>query len=182
LGQVPSDIEIAQNARLRPIVDVAKELGLDADDLDLYGKYKAKIGLDIAERPARGKLVLVTGINPTAAGEGKTTTAVGVTQALRKIGQNATLCIREPSLGPVARPAGSRSGWWIRAGHPDGRHQSSLHGDFHAISVPTAPAAMLDNHLHQGNALGIDSPDHLAADHERSGSAMGSGWAVLPTA
>lgn len=110
MGQVPSDIEIAQNARLRPIVDVAKELGLDADDLDLYGKYKAKIGLDIAERPARGKLVLVTGINPTAAGEGKTTTAVGVTQALRKIGQNATLCIREPSLGPVFGLKGGAAG------------------------------------------------------------------------
>ena len=79
MGHVPSDIEIAQNAKLRPIVDVASELGLGADDLDLYGKYKAKIGLDIATRPARGKLVLVTGINPTAAGEGKTTTAVGMT-------------------------------------------------------------------------------------------------------
>jgi formate--tetrahydrofolate ligase len=158
LGQVPSDIEIAQNARLRPIVDVAKELGLDADDLDLYGKYKAKIGLDIAERPARGKLVLVTGINPTAAGEGKTTTAVGVTQALRKIGQNATLCIREPSLGPVFGLKGGAAGGGYAQVIP--MEDINLHftGDFHAISSAHALlAAMLDNHLHQGNALGIDS-------------------------
>ena len=157
MGQVPSDIEIAQNARLRPIVDVAKELGLDADDLDLYGKYKAKIGLDVAERPARGKLVLVTGINPTAAGEGKTTTAVGVTQALKKIGQNATLCIREPSLGPVFGMKGGAAGGGYAQVIP--MEDINLHftGDFHAISSAHALlAAMLDNHLHQGNTLGID--------------------------
>jgi formate--tetrahydrofolate ligase len=158
LGQVPSDIEIAQNARLRPIVDVAKELGLEADDLDLYGKYKAKIGLDIAERPKRGKLVLVTGINPTAAGEGKTTTAVGLTQALRKIGENATLCIREPSLGPVFGVKGGAAGGGYAQVIP--MEDINLHftGDFHAISSAHALlAALLDNHLHQGNALGIDS-------------------------
>jgi len=157
LGQVPSDIEIAQKARLRPIVDVGKELGLEADDLDLYGKYKAKIGLDVAERPARGKLVLVTGINPTAAGEGKTTTAVGVAQALRKIGQNATLCIREPSLGPVFGMKGGAAGGGYAQVIP--MEDINLHftGDFHAISSAHALlAAMLDNHLHQGNALGID--------------------------
>src|SRR5215212_2153404 len=98
MGTVPSDIEIAQAARLRPIVDVAADVGLGPDDLDLYGKYKARISLEVARRPARGRLVLVTGINPTAAGEGKTTTAVGLTQALRRVGTNATLCIREPSL------------------------------------------------------------------------------------
>jgi len=157
LGHVPSDIEIAQNARLRPIVDVAKELGLDADDLDLYGKYKAKIGLDVAERPVRGKLVLVTGINPTAAGEGKTTTAVGVTQALRKIGENATLCIREPSLGPVFGVKGGAAGGGYAQVIP--MEDINLHftGDFHAISSAHALlAAMLDNHLHQGNALRLD--------------------------
>ena len=157
MAHVPSDIEIAQNAKLRPIVDVAKELGLGADDLDLYGKYKAKIGLDIAERPARGKLVLVTGINPTAAGEGKTTTAVGVTQALRKIGQNATLCIREPSLGPVFGMKGGAAGGGYAQVIP--MEDINLHftGDFHAISSAHALlAALLDNHLHQGNALKID--------------------------
>jgi formate--tetrahydrofolate ligase len=157
LGHVPSDIEIAQQAKLRPIVDVAAELGLGADDLDLYGKYKAKIALDIAERPARGKLVLVTGINPTAAGEGKTTTAVGVTQALRRIGQNATLCIREPSLGPVFGVKGGAAGGGYAQVLP--MEDINLHftGDFHAISSAHALlAAMLDNHLHQGNALGID--------------------------
>ena len=157
MSHVPSDIEIAKNAKLRPIVDVAKELGLGADDLDLYGKYKAKIGLDIAERPARGKLVLVTGINPTAAGEGKTTTAVGVTQALRKIGQNATLCIREPSLGPVFGMKGGAAGGGYAQVIP--MEDINLHftGDFHAISTAHALlSAMLDNHLHQGNALGID--------------------------
>jgi formate--tetrahydrofolate ligase len=158
VGNVPSDIEIAQQATLRPIVDVAAELGLGADDLDLYGKYKAKISLDIAERPARGKLVLVTGINPTAAGEGKTTTAVGVTQALRQIGQNATLCIREPSLGPVFGVKGGAAGGGYAQVLP--MEDINLHftGDFHAISSAHALlAAMLDNHLHHGNALGIDS-------------------------
>src|SRR5215207_7808226 len=155
---VPSDIEIAQRATLRPIVDVAAELGLGVDDLDLYGKYKAKISLEVAERPARGKLVLVTGINPTAAGEGKTTTAVGVTQALRRIGQNATLCIREPSLGPVFGVKGGAAGGGYAQVLP--MEDINLHftGDFHAISSAHALlAAMLDNHLHHGNALGLDS-------------------------
>jgi len=158
LAHVPSDIEIAQQAKLRPIVDVAAELGLGADDLDLYGKYKAKIALEVAERPARGKLVLVTGINPTAAGEGKTTTAVGVTQALRRIGHNATLCIREPSLGPVFGVKGGAAGGGYAQVLP--MEDINLHftGDFHAISSAHALlAAMLDNHLHQGNTLGIDS-------------------------
>jgi len=157
LGTVPSDIEIAQQATLRPITDVAADLGLGADDLDLYGKYKAKIALDIAERPARGKLVLVTGINPTAAGEGKTTTVVGVTQALRRIGQNATVCIREPSMGPVFGMKGGAAGGGYAQVLP--MEDINLHftGDFHAISSAHALlAAMLDNHLHQGNALGID--------------------------
>ena len=157
MGHVPSDIEIAQQATLRPIVDVAAELGLGADDLDLYGKYKAKISLEVAERPARGKLVLVTAINPTAAGEGKTTTAVGVTQALRRIGQNATFCIREPSLGPVFGVKGGAAGGGYAQVLP--MEDINLHftGDFHAISSAHALlAALLDNHLHQGNALGID--------------------------
>jgi formate--tetrahydrofolate ligase len=154
---VPSDIEIAQRARLRPIVDVAADLGLDGDDLDLYGKYKAKVALDIAQRPVRGRLVLVTGINPTAAGEGKSTVTVGVTQAFRRLGVNAALCIREPSLGPVFGVKGGAAGGGYAQVLP--MEDINLHftGDFHAISSAHALlAAMIDNHLHQGNALGLD--------------------------
>ncbi|MGQ0539686.1 MAG: formate--tetrahydrofolate ligase [Gemmatimonadaceae bacterium] len=154
---VPSDIEIAQSAKLRPIVDVAADLGLTPDDLEVYGKYKAKIGLDITQRPVKGRLVLVTAINPTAAGEGKTTTTVGLTQALRKIGHNAALCIREPSLGPVFGVKGGAAGGGYSQVLP--MEDINLHftGDFHAISSTHALlAALLDNHLQQGNALGID--------------------------
>ena len=154
---VPTDIAIAQRARLRPIADVAADLDLGADDLDLYGKYKAKISLDISRRPVRGRLVLVTGINPTAAGEGKSTVTVGVTQALRRLGQRATLCIREPSLGPVFGVKGGAAGGGFSQVLP--MEDINLHftGDFHAISSAHALlAAMLDNHLHQGNRLRID--------------------------
>ena len=101
MPSVPSNIEIAQSARMRPITDVAAELGLSPDELDLYGKYKAKVDLEVSQRPARGRLVLVTGINPTAAGEGKSTTLVGLSQAMRRLGKSAVMCMREPSLGPV---------------------------------------------------------------------------------
>jgi formate--tetrahydrofolate ligase len=154
---VPSDIEIAQQAKMRPVVDVAADLGLGADDIDLYGKYKAKVSLDLASRPTRGRLVLVTGINPTAAGEGKTTTSVGLAQALRRLGKNATLCIREPSLGPVFGLKGGAAGGGYSQVVP--MEDINLHftGDFHAISSAHALlSAMLDNHLHHGNALKID--------------------------
>jgi formate--tetrahydrofolate ligase len=154
---VPSDIEIAQQAKLRPISDVAADLGLGPDDLDLYGKFKAKVSLEVTQRAARGRLVLVTGINPTAAGEGKTTTAVGLTQALRRVSQNAALCIREPSLGPVFGVKGGAAGGGYAQVVP--MEDINLHftGDFHAISSAHALlSAMLDNHLHQGNALGVD--------------------------
>ena len=98
---VPSDIEIAQRVRMRPIEDVAAELGLERNELDLHGKYIAKIPLDIAQRPVRGRLVVVTATNPTPAGEGKSTVSVGLAQALRRMGHKVALCIREPSLGPV---------------------------------------------------------------------------------
>ena len=98
---IPSDIEIAQAAKLRHISDVAAEIGLGVDDIDLYGKYKAKIPLEISRRPVKGRLVRVTAVNPTPACEGKSTVTVGLTQALRKLGKNAMLCMREPSLGPV---------------------------------------------------------------------------------
>jgi formate--tetrahydrofolate ligase len=154
----PSDIEIAQKARLRPIVDVAAELDLTPDDLDLYGKYKAKIPLEITQRPPRGRLVLVTAINPTAAGEGKTTTSVGLAQAFRKIGHRTALCIREPSLGPVFGVKGGAAGGGYAQVLP--MEDINLHftGDFHAISSAHALlSALLDNHLHQGNSLGFDS-------------------------
>ncbi|HJU89426.1 MAG TPA: formate--tetrahydrofolate ligase [Gemmatimonadaceae bacterium] len=154
---IPTDIEIAQSAKLRPIVDVAADLGLTPDDLDLYGKYKAKIDLGISQRPARGRLVLVTGINPTAAGEGKSTTLVGVTQALRRMGKNALLAIREPSLGPVFGVKGGAAGGGYAQVIP--MEDINLHftGDFHAIAAAhNLLSAMVDNHLTQGNSLGID--------------------------
>ncbi len=154
---VPSDIEIAQQAKPRPIVDVAADLGLTPDDLDLYGKYKAKVPLELTARAPRGRLVLVTGINPTAAGEGKTTTTVGLTQAFRKLGTNAVLCIREPSLGPVFGVKGGAAGGGYAQVIP--MEDINLHftGDFHAISSAHALlSAMLDNHLTQGNSLSID--------------------------
>jgi formate--tetrahydrofolate ligase len=154
---IPSDIEIAQAARLRPITDVAAELGLGPDDLDLFGKYKAKIPLAISQRPVRGRLVVVTACNPTPAGEGKSTVTVGVTQALRKLGHNAMLCMREPSLGPVFGIKGGAAGGGYSQVLP--MQDINLHftGDFHAISSAHALlSAMLDNHLQWGNALNID--------------------------
>jgi formate--tetrahydrofolate ligase len=154
---VPSDIEIAQAAKMRPIVDVAAELDLSPDDLDLYGKYKAKIPLGIADRPARGKLVIVTAINPTAAGEGKTTTSVGLAQAFRRLGKRVALCIREPSLGPVFGVKGGAAGGGFAQVLPMDDINLHFTGDFHAISSTHALlSAMLDNHLQQGNVLGID--------------------------
>ncbi len=154
---VPADIEIAQAATLRPIIDVAAEIGLGPDDLDLYGKYKAKVSLELTTRPPKGKLVLVTAINPTAAGEGKTTTSVGLAQALRKLGENAVLCIREPSLGPVFGVKGGAAGGGYAQVLPMDDINLHFTGDFHAISSAHALlAAMLDNHLQQGNTLNID--------------------------
>jgi len=142
---------------MRPITDVAADLGLAPDELDLYGKYKAKIALDVSQRPTRGRLVLVTGINPTAAGEGKSTTLVGLAQALRRIGSNAVMCMREPSLGPVFGIKGGAAGGGYAQVVP--MQDINLHftGDFHAIATAHALlSALLDNHLTQGNALDID--------------------------
>ena len=154
---VPSDIEIAQRVKMRPIEDVAAELGLERDELDLYGKYKAKIPLDIAQRPIRGRLVVVTATNPTPAGEGKSTVSVGLAQALRRMGKKVALCIREPSLGPVFGVKGGAAGGGYAQVVPMDDINLHFTGDFHAISSAHALlAAMLDNHLQQGNALGID--------------------------
>ena len=156
--KVPTDIEIAQGAKLRPIADVAADLGLSDDDFELYGKYKAKIRLSVLERrPPKGRLVLVTGINPTPAGEGKSTVTVGLTQALKRLGKNAILCIREPSLGPVFGVKGGAAGGGYSQVVP--MEDINLHftGDFHAIaSAHNLLSAMLDAHLHHGNALGLD--------------------------
>jgi len=157
-ARVPSDIAIAQAATLRPIRDVAAELGLTDDELELYGRYKAKVAVRaLQQRPARGRLVLVTGINPTPAGEGKSTVTVGVTQALRKLGKNAILAMREPSLGPVFGVKGGAAGGGYAQVVP--MEDINLHftGDFHAIaSAHNLLSAMLDAHLHHGNALGLD--------------------------
>jgi formate--tetrahydrofolate ligase len=154
---VPSDIEIAQRAKPRPIVDVAAEIGLGPDDLDLYGKYKAKIPIEIAERPVRGRLIVVTAVNPTPAGEGKSTVTVGLAQALRRLGHKALMCMREPSLGPVFGVKGGAAGGGYSQVLP--MEDINLHftGDFHAISsAHSLLAALIDNHLQQGNALNID--------------------------
>jgi formate--tetrahydrofolate ligase len=155
---VPSDIAIAQAAKLRPIAEVAEEVGLTADEILPYGRYKAKIGAEaIAKRTPRGRLVLVTGINPTPAGEGKSTVTVGVTQALRRLGKKAIVCIREPSLGPVFGVKGGAAGGGYAQVVPMDEINLHFTGDFHAItSAHNLLSAMLDNHLHQGNALGID--------------------------
>ena len=156
---VPTDIAIAQAATLRPIADVARELGLADDEVEFYGRYKAKISLQTLERrKPTGRLVLVTGINPTPAGEGKSTVTVGVTQALRKLGKKALLCIREPSLGPVFGVKGGAAGGGYAQVVP--MEDINLHftGDFHAIaSAHNLLSAMLDAHLHHGNALGLDT-------------------------
>ena len=154
---IPSDIEIAQAARPLPITEIASQLGLGPDDLDTYGKYKAKIPLEISERRVRGRLILVTAVNPTPAGEGKSTVTVGLTQALRRLGHNAVLCMREPSLGPVFGMKGGAAGGGYSQLLP--MQDINLHftGDFHAIgSAHALLSALLDNHMQWGNALAID--------------------------
>ncbi|CFX93860.1 Formate-tetrahydrofolate ligase, FTHFS [Syntrophomonas zehnderi OL-4] len=155
-----SDIEIAQSATLKPISELAQYLGLNDDDIELYGKYKAKIALNTWERiknQPNGKLVLVTAINPTPAGEGKTTTTVGLGMALNRLGQKAIIALREPSLGPSFGVKGGAAGGGYAQVVP--MEDINLHftGDFHAITTAhNLLAAMVDNHIHQGNALNID--------------------------
>jgi formate--tetrahydrofolate ligase len=155
---VPSDIAIAQAAKLRPIAEVAAEVGLGPDEILPYGRYKAKISAEaIASRTPKGRLVLVTGINPTPAGEGKSTVTVGVSQALRRLGKKVVVCIREPSLGPVFGVKGGAAGGGYAQVVPMDEINLHFTGDFHAItSAHNLLSAMLDNHLHQGNALGLD--------------------------
>ena len=153
-----TDIEIAQAHEMKKIVDVAAKAGIDEKHLELYGNYKAKLDLsEIRKLPRKAKLILVTAISPTPAGEGKTTTSVGLADALNKLGKNTMVCLREPSLGPVFGVKGGAAGGGYAQVVP--MEDINLHftGDFHAIGAANnLLAAMLDNHIQQGNALGID--------------------------
>jgi formate--tetrahydrofolate ligase len=156
--KVPTDIEIAQAATLRPIQEVAAELGLGPDDILPYGHYKAKISAEVVARGRpRGRLILVTGTNPTPAGEGKSTVTVGLADAFRRLGKKVVVAIREPSLGPVFGVKGGAAGGGYAQLAPMDEINLHFTGDFHAVSTAhNLLSAMLDNHLHQGNALGID--------------------------
>ncbi|WP_314007964.1 formate--tetrahydrofolate ligase [Lancefieldella parvula] len=158
MSEVKSDIEIAQSSEMLPIFEVAKRAGIPEDLLEPYGRYKAKLDARaLADKPLRGKLVLVTAINPTPAGEGKTTTSVGLADALTSLGQSAMLALREPSLGPVFGVKGGAAGGGYAQVVP--MEDINLHftGDFHAIGAANnLCAAMLDNHIKQGNNLNID--------------------------
>jgi formate--tetrahydrofolate ligase len=158
---MPSDLDIARSVTPRPIIDVARELGLHDDEIELYGSSKAKITLAAierleAERP-RGKYVLVTAISPTPLGEGKSTTTVGLAQGLNRIGHKAAVCIRQPSLGPVFGIKGGAAGGGKSQVIPMEDFNLHLTGDVHAIGAAhNLGAAFIDNHIHHGNALGID--------------------------
>ena len=155
-----TDIEIAQSIELKPITDVVEKLGIQFDDLELYGKYKAKLTSDkiqAVQKEEPGKLILVTAINPTPAGEGKSTITIGLADALNKIGKQTMIAIREPSLGPVMGIKGGAAGGGYAQVLP--MEDINLHftGDMHAITTANnALSALIDNHLHQGNELGID--------------------------
>jgi formate--tetrahydrofolate ligase len=155
-----TDIQIAQEAKMKPILEIAGGIGLKEDEIELYGQYKAKASLKAFKRFANrpdGKLILVTAINPTPAGEGKSTTLVGLGQAMRKMGKNAIIALREPSLGPCMGVKGGAAGGGYAQVVP--MEDINLHftGDIHAITTAhNLLAALLDNHLHQGNQLGID--------------------------
>jgi formate--tetrahydrofolate ligase len=159
VSKVPSDIEIAQAARLRPIADVAAEAGLGPEEFLPYGRYKAKVTMEaIRARKPSGRLVLVTGTNPTPAGEGKSTVTVGLAQALRRLQQKVMVCIREPSLGPVFGVKGGAAGGGYAQVVPMDEINLHFTGVFPAItSAHNLLSALLDNHIHQGNALGIDA-------------------------
>ena len=156
-----TDIEIAQEAVMEPITKVAESIGIEADDLELYGKYKAKLSEEflrkIQDRP-NGKLILVTAINPTPAGEGKTTTTVGMGEAFGRMGKKAVIALREPSLGPCFGIKGGAAGGGYAQVVPMDELNLHFTGDFHAItSANNLLAALLDNHIQQGNDLGIDT-------------------------
>ena len=159
MGKFPTDIEIAQRCEMQEIGEIAKKISLDEKYIERYGKYKAKINLEaLGKGGKKGKLILVTAITPTAAGEGKTTTTIGLTDGLRRMGKNACAAIREPSLGPVFGVKGGATGGGYAQVVP--MEDINLHftGDFHAVSAANnLLAAMLDNHILQGNELNIDT-------------------------
>ena len=156
-----SDIQIAQEAKMEPIVKIAEKINLTEDDIELYGKYKCKISLDVLKKnkdKKDGKLILVTAINPTPAGEGKTTTTIGVADGLAKLGENVLVALREPSLGPVFGVKGGAAGGGYAQVVPMDDINLHFTGDMHAItSANNLLCAAIDNHIHQGNALRIDS-------------------------
>lgn len=161
IGEVmKSDIEIAQSVTLKPITEIVEKVGISFDDIELYGKYKAKLSFDkiyAVKENAPGKLILVTAISPTPAGEGKSTITIGLADALSKIGKKTMIALREPSLGPVMGIKGGAAGGGFAQVLP--MEDINLHftGDMHAITTANnALSALIDNHLHQGNALGID--------------------------
>src|SRR5258705_5089069 len=155
-----SDIEIAQAAKMQRITKIAEKLGIPEEHLVPYGHYKAKVSLEYVESLAKkkdGKLILVTAISPTPAGEGKTTTTVGLGDALNYIGKKAAICLREPSLGPVFGMKGEAAGGGYAQVVPMGDINLHFTGDFNAIQLANnLLAALIDNHVHHGNALGID--------------------------
>lgn len=157
---MPSDLEIAQKAALRPIADVARDLGIRGDEIELYGNHKAKVGLKILDRLAgapRGKYVVVTAITPTPLGEGKTVTTIGLSQALGYIGKKVCTCLRQPSLGPVFGIKGGAAGGGYSQVVPMEDFNLHLTGDIHAVGLANnLAAAFVDNHLYHGNPLGID--------------------------
>lgn len=158
--QVLTDVEIARSVELRPIAEIARQIGLDPDEIEYYGPFKAKLPLEILDRlqgRANGRLVLVTAISPTPAGEGKTTVTIGLGQALQSLGKRALIALREPSLGPVFGVKGGATGGGRAQIGPMADINLHFTGDMHAITAAhNLLAAMLDNHLHQGNALDID--------------------------
>src|SRR2546425_5305561 len=155
-----SDLEIAQEAELRPIATIASDLGLLEDEVELYGKYKAKVSLDVLGRLAdkpKGKFIVVTGMTPTPLGEGKTLTTVGLSRALGRIGKRTIATIRQPSLGPTFGIKGGAAGGGYSQVVPMEDFNLHLTGDTHAVSMAhNLLAALIDNHLHHGNALDID--------------------------
>ena len=155
-----SDIEIANSCEMRPVGEIAKAAGIEEKYVEQYGKYKAKIDLSVFDsiKKPNGKLVLVTAISPTPAGEGKTTTTIGLADGIKRLGKNVSVALREPSLGPVFGIKGGAAGGGYAQVVP--MEDINLHftGDFHAIGAANnLLAAMLDNHIHQGNDLGIDT-------------------------
>ena len=166
-----SDIEIAESAELIDIREVAKKLHLTENELELYGKYKAKIPLNLLDESKKdGKLILVTAITPTAAGEGKTTTTVGLADGLRRIGKDVTVALREPSLGPVFGVKGGAAGGGYAQVLPMEKINLHFTGDFHAItSANNLCAALLDNHIQQGNDIRRQKCRHISikGDHRQ---------------